>query len=159
MPGHAGIQQNKRADRAAKKALNCNVETCLIPCSDLKPLIATHIKNKCQHEWDENINNLHEIEPSQPPQIHAGGRPLLYWPLTAYICFPAVCIGCQSPLTLKHILLDCFDFLAHHQQFYSAGNMHDLFPKVKQDFGLFENSWSLPPHIVQIHQLIILGSI
>ena len=34
---------------------NCDVEQCLIPHSDLNPLIATHIKAKCQHEWDESI--------------------------------------------------------------------------------------------------------
>ena len=39
----------------------------------------------------------------------------------------------QPPLTLKHILFNCADFLALHQQFYSAGNMHDLFSKVKQE--------------------------
>ena len=46
VPGHANIQGNERADRAAKKALNCDVKTCLIPHSDLKPLIITHIKSK-----------------------------------------------------------------------------------------------------------------
>ena len=43
------------------------------------------------------------------------------------------CIGCQSLLTLIHILLDCVDFLNPRQQFYAAGNMHDLFSKVKQE--------------------------
>ena len=40
---------------------------------------------------------------------------------------PPEFIGCQSPLTLKRILLNCVDFLVLRQQFYSAGNMHDLF--------------------------------
>ena len=35
VPGHAGIQGNKRADQAAKKALNCDVEQCVKPHSDL----------------------------------------------------------------------------------------------------------------------------
>ena len=43
------------------------------------------------------------------------------------------CIGCQLPLTLKHILLNCVDFLALRQQFYSACNMHYLFSKVKPE--------------------------
>ena len=55
VPGHAGIQGNTQTDQAAKKVLNCDVGICLIPHSDLKPLIATHIKSKWQHEWDENI--------------------------------------------------------------------------------------------------------
>ena len=51
-------------------------ETVLIPYSDLKPLIATHITSKWHHEWDENVNKLHEIEPSMKklPKTHAGSR-------------------------------------------------------------------------------------
>ena len=58
VPGHANIRGNERADRAAKKALNCDVEPCLIPHSDLKPLIVTHIKAKWQLEWDGSINKI-----------------------------------------------------------------------------------------------------
>ena len=56
--------------------IKCDGERCLLPFSDLKPLITTHIKSKWQNEWDENINKLHEIEPTvgKPPQIHAGSR-------------------------------------------------------------------------------------
>ena len=43
------------------------------------------------------------------------------------------CIGCQSPLTIKHILLNCVDFMALRQQFYTANSMHELFTKVKQE--------------------------
>ena len=118
VPGHAGIQGNERADRAAKKALNCDLEPCLIPHSDLKPLIATHIKSKWQHEWNETINKLQEIEPSvgKPPQTHAESRRDQVvlsrcrighsWLTHVFLLKgepPPECIGCQSPLTLKHI--------------------------------------------------------
>ena len=43
MPGHAGIQGNEQVDWAAKKAFDCDLEPCLIPHSDLNPLIVTHI--------------------------------------------------------------------------------------------------------------------
>ena len=70
--GHADIQGNENADRAAQKALNCDVESCLIPHSNQKPLIATHINDKWQLKWDENINKLHDMQQSvgKPPQIH-----------------------------------------------------------------------------------------
>ena len=58
--GHADIRGNEHADRAVKKALNCDVEACLIPHSDLKPLIATHVKAKWQLVWDKSINKLHD---------------------------------------------------------------------------------------------------
>ena len=61
LTGHANIQGNEDADRAAKKALNCDVEPCLIPHSDLKPLIATHIKVKWQLEWMKALTNCMEL--------------------------------------------------------------------------------------------------
>ena len=64
VPGHTDIWGNEPADWAVPKALNCNVETCLIPHSDLKPLLATHTKAKWQLNWDESSNKLHEIKPS-----------------------------------------------------------------------------------------------
>ena len=146
--GHADIQRNERTDRAAKKALNCDVEPCLIPHSDLKPLIATHIKAKWQLEWDESINKLHGIKPSvgKPPQIYTGNRRDQVvlsrcrighsWLTHAFLLKgePAPeCIRCQSPLTIEHILLNCVDFMALRQQFYTANSMHELFTKVKQE--------------------------
>ena len=94
----------------------------------------------------ENINTLHEIEPTvgKPPQIHAGGQ----WNQvvltrscighsrlthTSLLKGDLKVLGVNPPLTLKHIWLDCVDILALHQQFYTAGNMHDLFSQVKQD--------------------------
>ena len=144
------IQGNKRADWAAKKALNCDVEPRLITHSDLTPILAIHIKSKWQHEWDQNINKLHEIEPSKekPPHTHIGGRRdevVFSCCHIGHSWFPHAfllkgdtrpeCIGCPAPLILKHVSLDCVDFLALNQQFYIAGNMYDLFffYKVKQE--------------------------
>ena len=38
---------------------------------------------------------------------------------------------------------------ALRQQFYSANSMHEIFTKVKQEniFTIFEDSWSVSPHI------------
>ena len=43
------------------------------------------------------------------------------------------CIRCQSSLTIKHILLNCVDFMVLRQQFYTANSMHEFFTKVKQE--------------------------
>ena len=130
------------------------------------------LEKPTQHECDENINKLHEIEPSmgKPPQIHAGSQwdqvvlsrcRIGHSRLTHAFLLkgdpPPQCIGCQLPLTLKHILLNCVVFLALHQQFYSAGNMRDRFSKVKQEEILA--LLRIAGHIFQIHQLITLGSI
>ena len=115
VPGNSVIRGNEWADWVAKKALNSNVETCLIPHSDLKPLIliATHIKCKWQHEWDE-INKLHEIELSvgKPPQIHAGGQ-------RDEVVLSHCCIG-QSRLT-HAFLLKCLSHLTRSEQQMEVG--------------------------------------
>ena len=36
-------------------------------------------------------------------------------------------------LTINDILLNCVDFMALHQQFYTANSMHELFTKEEQE--------------------------
>ena len=43
----------------------------------------------------------------------------------------------MTPLTIKRILLSCVDFMALHQQFYTANSMREIFTKVKE-----ENIWA-----------------
>ena len=43
LPGHVGIRGNERADRAAKTAHRTDMQLCLIPPSDFKPIIRKHI--------------------------------------------------------------------------------------------------------------------
>ena len=57
MSGRVGIPGNELADRAAKKALNYDITSCLIPQSDLRALVFAHIKSLWQHEQNENTNN------------------------------------------------------------------------------------------------------
>ena len=107
--------------------------------SSLRPTISSYIKSLWQHEWDENLNSkLHKVIPflRGPPHTHAGGWRdqvvLSYyrighsWLTHAFLLngeLPPQWIGCQSPLTLKRILLNCVDLMA----------LHDLFIKVKQN--------------------------
>ena len=48
LPSHIGIQGNKRADRAAKKALQTCIYNTTIPYTNLKPLINKFIFKKWQ---------------------------------------------------------------------------------------------------------------
>ena len=64
LPGHVGILGNERADRAAKAAHRTDMQPCLIPPSDFKPIIRRHITAMWQATWDESpLNKLHEIAP------------------------------------------------------------------------------------------------
>ena len=85
-----------------------------------------------------------KVVSEKPPQIDAGGR-------RDQVVLSRCCIGhsqpthafllrgnpppeCIGSLTLT---LDCIYFLAPCQQLYSAGNMHDLVSKVKQEILAF----------------------
>ena len=53
VPGHAGIQGNAAADRAAKEAFDKEPTDDFIPFSDLKSLTAKYILQVWQNEWNE----------------------------------------------------------------------------------------------------------
>ena len=61
---------------------------------------------------------------------------------------PPECIACQSALTVGHILLDCVNFRALHQQFYTANGMPDFFRIGKQENILAFLRAAVPPYII-----------
>ena len=68
---------NERADRAAKTACRTNMQPCLIPLSDFKPVIRKHITTMWQSTWDESpLNKLLEITPivNEPRTHHLSTR-------------------------------------------------------------------------------------
>jgi hypothetical protein len=149
VPGHTGIIGNERADQAAKKVLNGVIAPCQIPHSDLKPLLFNHIKGQWQNEWDNHPNNkLYTITSTvgKSPQKYTGSRRdqvvltrcrIVHSYLT-HVCllngepFPE-CIGCQCPLILKHIFIECIDFMALCKKSYTTNNIKDLYNEVKQE--------------------------
>ena len=77
LPGHVGIRGNERANRAAKMARRTDMQPCLIPPSDFKPIIHKHITAIWQSTWDESpLNKLHEITPivNEPCTHHLSTR-------------------------------------------------------------------------------------
>ena len=104
------------------------LKQCHFPHSDLKPTISMYVNLIWQHEWDENINSkLYKVIPSVEglPHTHAGGRRDQVvlsccrighsWLTHVFLLKgepPLECIGCQSALTIKHILLNSVDFMA-----------------------------------------------
>ena len=66
LPSHVGIQGNKRADKAAKAALNEIPSNMTIPFSDYKPYIRTYIRKKWRDFWDNQTENkLHSVQPGR----------------------------------------------------------------------------------------------
>jgi hypothetical protein len=149
IPSHVGIKGNEKADVAAKAALDLPVSDMKIPHSDFKCLINPHIKKKWQTEWDAKIENkLHPIQPTLGVWAHAYRQSrheeLILARLrighsyvtNAYLLKnedQPECVPCQSPLIIKHILIECTDFDLVRDTFYTVPDMKTLFDTVPPD--------------------------
>ena len=147
IPSHIGIKGNEKADKAAKEALNINVCTSdRMHYSDLKPSIDQHIRDTWQLQWDQQVyNKLHGIQPTLGRWAHGyrltkkeevvlarlriGHTYLTHVYLLKGEDQPE-CVGCQHPLTVKHILLDCIDFSHIRMKYYNVSSMSELFDKI-----------------------------
>ena len=58
------------------------------------------------------------------------------------------CIPCQTPLTVRHILTECIDFLPIREKYYKTNNMKELLTKINT------NSHSIFNVIPTEHQVI-----
>ena len=146
LPSHMGIRGNSKADAAAKSALNSDhISSTKVPYTDSKPAIKSYIKQRWQSHWDTlQHNKLHSISPTLgylPLVTHTRREAVVlrrcrigHSHITHSFLLkgedPPQCIPCQSPLTIKHILLECADFQLIRDDFYSSCSMHDLFNRV-----------------------------
>ena len=97
--------------------------------SDLKPSTAKYIHQVWQKEWDEAVivsNKLHEILPKLSDKLlsfcktrkeetvlnrrHIGHSYLAHSILLKNE-EPSVCVACNTIITVKHILIECVDFV------------------------------------------------
>ena len=147
LPSPVGIKGNEKADIAAKSALTLNISNLKIPFTDFKPSINTFVHNKWQMSWNAAVfNKLHSIKPSlgewQPnyridrkeevtlTRLRIGHTFITHsfllkgedWPL---------CIPCQEPFSVKHVLLDCTDFRFIRSRFYRVSSLKELFDTVE----------------------------
>ena len=118
LPGHIGIRGNERAYRATKTARRTNMQPCLIPPLDFKPIIRKHITAMWQNTWGESaLNKLHKIAPiiNEPRTHHLSthrdqsvfnrcriGHSRLTHEFLLKGEPPPECIPCNCPLTTKH---------------------------------------------------------
>jgi kelch-like protein 2/3 len=123
IPSHVDIKGNETADFYAKKALNQEVTEYSIPYTDFKKQIKDFISYSWQVQWNSCENNkLRSILPQVTANIVTNTKSrrdqavihrclIGHSRLThAYLLIgepSPICETCQSPLTIKHILIEC----------------------------------------------------
>ena len=135
----ATVYMLKKADKAAKSALNKQILRIPIPYTDLKPIINKYIHNKWQQTWNSQTQNkLYQIYPSIPSystlssssprkdqiiynRLCIGHTLLTHSYLIEHtLTDPLKCTNCNQLLSVKHILTECTSYdEARHQQYYS----------------------------------------
>ncbi len=145
VPSHTDLAGNVSADAGAKAALNLPESHTPVPYSDYYLLINNHIFTYWQQLWNsESSNKLYNIQPKVKgtKTYHLSRRDesiihrlrIGHTHLTHAFLLkredPPECIACQTPLTVKHILLDCIDFMLIRNKYYTCATLADLFSKV-----------------------------
>ena len=149
IPAHIGIAGNEKADQLAKSALANAIDKSHRICwSDIKPAVARHLRDEWQRDWnEEGTNKLHEVFPvlseklpngvtrsnRRQESVMARLRIGHSWLTHNYLLKnedQPFCIGCNAPITVKHILTECSDFLDTRKSYYTETDMYRLFREV-----------------------------
>ena len=146
IPSHIGIRNNERVDKKAKESLNLEQTVFKIPFNNFKPFINRYIFDKWQTSWNEtSFNKLKEIKPVIKEyktvisnirreevvltRLRIGHTRITHsWLLNRDE--QPICTGCDVPFTVKHFLLECFDFQQTRRSYFQVNNLHDLFKDV-----------------------------
>ena len=146
IPSHIGIYGNEKVDKNAKESLNLEVTDFKIPFNNFKPFINKYVCDEWQTLWNETpFNKLKEIEPivnhhrlvpklSRREEIVLARLRIGHTRLT-HSCLlkreeRPYCIGCDTPFTVRHFLLDCADFNRERRSLIQVNNLKDLFKDV-----------------------------
>ncbi|XP_055605828.1 uncharacterized protein LOC129753998 [Uranotaenia lowii] len=139
VPGHAGIEGNEVADRLASVGAGLPSPSMEIPQSDATLLIHKTIRDTWNTKWSNSLHaKLREVKnttekwidrPSQPERRALTRLRIGHTRLTHAHIFtkdePPLCPSCHSPITVKHILTSCLQYLPLRQSC-------DLSPSLRQ---------------------------
>ena len=146
IPGHSNIIGNEKADTEAKTVPSDNECRLRLPYSDYKPLFKAKGIEKWQISWDSQyLNKQWEIQKSVengvcPRMINRRDQVVLNrlrighsYVTHNYLLKsedPPFCYACDQNFTIKHILIECSDFLQIRSKYYRANDLQDLFQNI-----------------------------
>lgn len=144
VPSHVGVPLNERADENARNAIGEEIVPVPIARGELKLNIKSIIKDFNQREWQNIRNNkLREIKDSVLPfsnvshvnrewEIKLSRLRIGHCQLTHSFLMegsgPPYCNDCIVPLTIKHILAECPNYILERSRY--LGNNYPALDKV-----------------------------
>ena len=162
---------------AAKEALCLNITPLRIPYTDLKRNINIYIRDKWQTLWNEfPQNKLYQIQPilvwaniifGKKGRRNCASQGS-YWAFV-YDSFLLVkgdpmpeYIPCYCALTVKHILIECVDFIEVPHQYFDVPDLKTLFMDVDpsqifaflEAIGVFKKLYKL--HLLMLNLVTVI---
>ena len=143
LPSHTGIKGNEKADIAAKSALVLPPLNFKLPYTDFKTIMNKYLFNKWQSVWDTAVDNkLHSIKPvlsEWQPAYRMGHKDEIVltrlgtghsYATHSYLLKgdeQPMCIPCDAPFTIKHVLLNYVDFENARNRYYRVSTLKRTF--------------------------------
>ena len=126
------------------------ITDCKITFSDFKFYINKYISAAWQNAWNGELHNkLHEIKPilgEWSPAYREVRRDEVvlcrirightFFTNSHLLKGEPECVACQCRLTVKHILIECADFVHIRQNYFTQASMRELFREVKSSLIL-----------------------
>jgi ribonuclease HI len=138
IPSHCNLQGNDKADQAARDAIQAGQETQeSLLLTDAISIIKRSIHADWETQWKNTNTKLRHIAPDLQPKSHKeltrresvilrrlriGHTALTHKHLLERSNTPT-CRRCNTPTTVKHILLDCPNLQHHREKNQLANNM------------------------------------
>ena len=136
-------------DKQAKTPLSLEPTSFKIPFSNFKPSINKYILEEWQTSWNNNIGNkLLDIKPTIGEyqsvvqnirreevvlaRLRLGHTRVTHSYLLQGEEHPQ-CVGCDTPFTVRHFLLECGDFAQVRNNCFHVDNMKELFQDIHID--------------------------